>query len=144
MAIIQCPGCGSNISDQAVQCPKCGHTLNGEVNTPSLMEMEEIKKFNWGAFGLWPIWGFANGMWWLFLVNIVIGWLPATAVSSMYIIMSVYMGMKGGELAWKNKKWRSISHFINVQNSWKIWGIVCFALTIVLFVVLIALAVEGY
>lgn len=32
MAIIQCPSCGSNISNQAVQCPKCGCQIQGSEN----------------------------------------------------------------------------------------------------------------
>ena len=142
MAIIQCPGCGSNISDQAVQCPKCGQTLNGGASVSTPMEMEEIKKFNWGAFGLWPIWGFANGMWWLFLVNIVFSFLPLS-----YIFLwcfNIYMGMNGGKLAWKQKNWKGISHFVSVQNSWKVWGIVFFVLQIIGTFVLILMEDELY
>lgn len=27
MAIIQCPGCGNPVSDQAIHCPKCGQPI---------------------------------------------------------------------------------------------------------------------
>lgn len=33
MAIIQCPGCGANISDKALKCPKCGRkNIQAETN----------------------------------------------------------------------------------------------------------------
>lgn len=32
MAIIQCPGCGNPVSNQAVHCPKCGQPIAGGVN----------------------------------------------------------------------------------------------------------------
>lgn len=28
MALIKCPSCGADVSDQALQCPKCGHRFN--------------------------------------------------------------------------------------------------------------------
>jgi len=34
MALINCPDCGKEVSDQAPTCPNCGHPLK-ELNQPS-------------------------------------------------------------------------------------------------------------
>lgn len=135
MALVKCSNCGGTISDKARKCPKCGYifvdTTHVETSTVNeTNEMNEIKKFNWGAFGLWPLWGFANGMWWLFIVHLALVFIPNVYV--MKIIMSIYMGIKGGELAWKSKKWRNLEHFVNVQNSWNVWGIIVFVLELII------------
>ena len=31
MALVQCPECGKEISDQAISCPNCGYTMRKEV-----------------------------------------------------------------------------------------------------------------
>ena len=38
--------------------------------------------------------------------------------------MSIYLGIKGRELAWQNKRWDSVEHFNSVQKRWSIWGLV--------------------
>ncbi len=43
MAIIKCPECGNEVSDEAFKCPKCG---------------KELKKAKRGIFGKLCIWGF--------------------------------------------------------------------------------------
>ena len=35
MALIKCPECNNNISDQADICPKCGYELNKKIDTNS-------------------------------------------------------------------------------------------------------------
>lgn len=74
----------------------------------------EIAKWNWGAFFLYPYWGFANGMWWAFFIGIFLGWS---------FFPSIFFGINGSKWAWKYKKWRDLEHFISVQTSWKNWGI---------------------
>jgi hypothetical protein len=38
--------------------------------------------------------------------------------------MSIYLGVKGRELAWQNKRWESVEHFNSVQRRWSIWGLI--------------------
>ena len=38
-------------------------------NNSSINIEVETARFNWGAFFLYPFWGFANGMWWAFLIS---------------------------------------------------------------------------
>ena len=110
--------------------PQTNVIKQDEKNT---MKIElEINKFNWGAFFLYPLWGFANGMWWTFLIAMFCWWT--------FIIPNIIFGIKGSKWAWENKKWRDINHFITVQDSWKKWGIGVFLanifLTLIYFIIL--------
>lgn len=102
------------------------HSANLEV---------EITRFNWGAFFLYPLWGFANGMWWLFLISLFFGWLIP--------IPNLLFGIMGSKWAWQNKQWRNLEHFMSVQESWKKWGIGIFLanifLTILAIVIMMAI-----
>ena len=46
-----------------------------------------------------------------------------------FAAVSIYMGVKGGELAWSNGIWRDVNHFVMVQKMWTVWGIVFFAVS---------------
>lgn len=134
MALIQCPGCGSSISEKAVSCPKCGKVLNaaGHETHEDNVDLEScINKFNWGAAGLWPIWGFANGMWWLILISMAFIFVPASFIVVAHVAASLYMGFNGGRLAQKYKKWDNPVHFKRVQDSWEMVGLVFFVLNII-------------
>jgi hypothetical protein len=92
----------------------------------------EITRFNWGAFFLYPYWGFANGMWWLFFISFFTSWLAPFS--------NLLFGIMGSKWAWKAKQWRDINHFVEVQNSWKKWGIGIFVGFVILFVIVFAVA----
>ncbi|OQB05845.1 MAG: hypothetical protein BWY19_00729 [bacterium ADurb.Bin212] len=77
---------------------------------------EEVKKWNWGAFLLSWIWGIGNGVW-ISLIAII----PAAS-----LIMSIILGIKGGEWAWKTGKFTSIESFVATQKAWTKWGAVVF------------------
>ena len=61
------------------------------------------KGWSWGGFLLNWIWAIGNKTW--------IGLLAF--VPYIGLIVSIYLGIKGRELAWKNKKWDSLEHFNN-------------------------------
>ena len=93
----------------------------------------DLSKWNWGAFMLYPIWGFFNGCWWAFLVALAFGWT---------IIPAVIFGVYGTRWAWENRSWVSVEDFEQTQKSWAIWGIVLFCVSLFftffwLFVVLV-------
>ncbi|MGV8135189.1 MAG: FHA domain-containing protein [Mangrovibacterium sp.] len=75
-----------------------------------------LKDWNWGAFGLYPLWGFANGMWWLLFIRFLLFWMEP--------VPCIIFGVYGSQWAWKSKQWRDLDHFVAVQQSWKAWGIV--------------------
>ncbi len=74
---------------------------------------DEIKRWSWGAFFLNWIWGLGNKVYLALLCLI-----PYAGV-----IMTIVLGVKGNEWAWRNKKWDSVEHFKKVQKIWAYWGI---------------------
>ena len=70
----------------------------------------------WGAFFLTWIWAIRHRVW--------IGLLAF--VPYLNILVALYLGAKGRELAWTKGKWESVEQFNRVQRSWTRWGIGCF------------------
>jgi serine/threonine protein kinase len=103
--IVNNSGCGINNRDEQVP--------------------EEILGWNWGAFLLPWFWLWTNNVWYgLFCFTPQIGW-----------VMTIFMGIKGNEWAWKSRRWRSIEHFKAHQRGWAIAGILIGApLSIILWV----------
>ncbi len=84
----------------------------------------DLSKWNWGAFGLYGLWGFFNGCWWAFLIALFIGWL--------FPIPNIIFGVFGTRWAWENRSWLSPEDFMQTQESWSIWGIIVTCLNVVL------------
>jgi len=97
---------------------------NADLSTTSTIEnnsgMKEdtfpdgVKGWSWGGFLLNWIWAIGNKTW--------IGLLAF--VPYIGLVVSIYLGIKGRELAWKNKKWDSLEHFNQVQKSWTKWSLI--------------------
>lgn len=68
----------------------------------------EIKKWNWGAFWLTWIWGFFNDTFISLLV-----FIPGAN-----FVIPFYLGYKGNELSWRNKRWKNDEGFFNAQRKW--------------------------
>jgi hypothetical protein len=73
-----------------------------------------VKGWSWGAFLLNWIWAIFNKTW--------IG--LACLLPYIGFLFSIYLGIKGRELAWKNKRWDSLDHFNRVQRRWSVWAAV--------------------
>jgi len=71
-----------------------------------------VKGWSWGGFLLGWLWAIFNKTW--------IGLLAL--VPYIGLLVSIYLGVKGRELAWKNKRWDSVAHFDRVQRNWAMWG----------------------
>lgn len=85
----------------------------------------EIEGWNWGAFFLNGIWGIGNKTYIALLAFIPI----------INVFMMVILGLKGNKMAWKNKEWDSVEHFLRVQRYWNIAGLVALGVYIILFFV---------
>ena len=72
---------------------------------------ENLKGLNWSAFFLPVFWCFAHN-------------LPVIGISSLFIplVPSVYLLLKGNELAWRNRSWVNQSEFEGVQSAWGRWA----------------------
>jgi uncharacterized oligopeptide transporter (OPT) family protein len=85
---------------------------NNSGGGSSIIVPDGIKGWSWGAFLLNWIWAVFNKTW--------IGLL--CFVPYIGFVVSIYLGLRGRELAWKNKRWDSIEHFNRVQKKWSMWG----------------------
>jgi len=88
----------------------------------------ELCRWSWGAFGATLFWTAAMNQW---------GWFAGFLILAFCfpigsLIISIYLGMKGNEQAWKSRQWISIEHFRSTQEVWDKWGIGLFVLGIVL------------
>jgi serine/threonine protein kinase len=83
------------------------------INNAKEQLPEEILGWNWGAFLLPWFWLYSNRVWVGVLCFIPqIGW-----------IMTIALGAKGNEWAWKSRRWRNIEHFKAHQRGWAIAGL---------------------
>lgn len=107
------------------------HPYTESYSSPSsIASVPNTSKWNWGAFGWYPIWGLFNGCWWAILVSFILGWL--------WPIPNIFFGIFGSRWSWKNKKWKSVEDFNEAQSNWVIPGIVVFCLSTILSVIYVA------
>ncbi|MBD2387884.1 serine/threonine protein kinase [Cylindrospermum sp. FACHB-282] len=95
------------------------------INNQTETVPEEILGWNWGAFLLPWLWVWTNQVWiGLFSFVPQVGW-----------VMSIALGAKGNEWAWKSRRWNSIEQFKAHQRGWAIAGVLIGApLSIILWV----------
>lgn len=86
---------------------------HGNLFDSSIPIPDEIQGWNWGAFLMPWLWPFTNHVWIGLLAFVPqVGWL-----------MSLALGSRGNEWAWKSRRWRSIEHFKAHQRGWAIAGL---------------------
>ena len=91
---------------------------SGKIFDNSIPVPAEIQGWNWGAFLLGIFWSIGNKVW--------IGLLCAVPYAGF--IMTVILGIKGNEWAWKSRRWSSVEQFKSHQRGWTIWGIILFVI----------------
>ncbi len=81
--------------------------------------------FHWGAFLLTWIWGIGNSVWLALLVFPIglLSFIPGLGLIAG-LGFQIYLGMKGHELAWRNRRFESIEQFRDVQKAWTKWGVI--------------------
>jgi hypothetical protein len=107
--------------------------LNNSGGGDRIIPPAGIKGWSWGAFLLNWIWAVFNKTW--------IGLL--CFVPYVGVVVSIYLGVKGRELAWRNKRWESVEQFNRVQRTWSIWALVL-TLGVVGIGILAAIALPAY
>lgn len=80
----------------------------------------EIEGWNWGAFFFNWIWALGN--------KTYIGLLALIPVVGL--VVSIVLGLKGNEWAWRNKRWKSIEHFKSVQRKWALASAAMIAISV--------------
>jgi hypothetical protein len=102
--------------------PPVHQSIDGSPNGPM---PDELKHWNWGAFFLNWIWGIAHNVWIALLI------LPLGFFGPLYLVMAIYLGIKGNELAWQHRHFQDVNQFKAVQKQWMYWGIGLFALQMI-------------
>ena len=100
---------------------------------------ESLRGFNWGAFLMAGIWSPFNRVWigmltWI-IIAILLLRLPQPLVMLLLLVLfglSIYLGFKGNELAWRSKRWRSAEHFTRVQRNW-LWASVILNIALLVY-----------
>jgi Tfp pilus assembly major pilin PilA len=145
-----CTKCGAQNSNDAAFCLSCGTSISGDATIQqghstgsSIISAREavmsdgipsgIKGWSWGAFFLNWVWAIGNRTWWGLLA----------VIPYVGFIVAVWLGFKGREMAWKNRKWDSVEHFNRVQKKWSQWG-VGLVIGIGLIGILAAIAIPAY
>lgn len=95
---------------------------------------EECKGLCWGGFTLHFIWGIGNKTYIAFL----------TFVPIISLIMPFVLLFKGRQWAWENDQWENAEHFNRVQKNWSIVGLSLFLVSLISFVVMVAVAVPKF
>lgn len=121
-----------------------GSTESSVENTSGTRDAEippEIKKWNWAAFLMPAVWGLFSGVpYTAILFGAAL--LPPMVQLIVMVVVSVFLGAKGNELAWRGKKWRSVEHFKAFQKQWTSWA-VKLTIAVVALLVLWVIATGG-
>ena len=112
-----------------------GYPTGSSVSPSSQASTPNISKWNWGAFGWYPIWGLFNGCWWALLLSLILGWL--------WPIPNIFFGVYGSRWAWQNKEWTSVEAFNDAQSKWAIAGIIIFCLSLILTIISVATLIDS-
>lgn len=135
----ECPICHRKMSvgkyvDETTVIMTCKHCCKEFRITYDEEEIpRNINDFNWGAFFLWHLWGFWNGIPLLSCFGIFIGFLAAFFYP-LYILdiaISLYLGLRGNRLSWRKKNWVSAVNFERCQKKWDIAVAVSLCLALV-------------
>ncbi len=101
---------------------------------------QEIRRWNWSAFILGPIWGLSHGIWWSALGLLpFLPILPRQLTIATWVLVAVLLGLKGNELAWRARRWESVERFLAVQQRWMTWSVI-FAIGSLLAVIVFLLS----
>lgn len=132
-----CTACGTQTAVGSIACTQCGKPTDYAGSPSGYGDVPDgVKGWSWGAFLLNWIWAIGNRTW--------IGLLAL--VPYVGILVAIWLGIKGREMAWKNGNWQSVEHFNRVQRSWSRWAVGLFLVIFLLGVVSAMLipAYQGY
>jgi|GEM_PF-3481759 len=92
-----------------------------------------VAGWSWGAFFLTWIWGIGNSVW--------IALLALVPIPLLSFIMSIVLGIRGRELAWRAKHWDSVDSFNKTQHNWSIAGVLLFSVSLLLIPILVVIVI---
>jgi hypothetical protein len=129
-----CTACGTKTADDSLACPQCGKPNDNAGSGLGYGDVPDgVKGWSWGAFLLNWVWAVGNRTW--------IGLLAL--VPYVGVLVAIWLGIKGREMAWKNGHWQSVEHFNRVQRAWSRWA-VGLTLGMLLLGVVAAIVIPAY
>lgn len=87
--------------------------------------LPEMKGWNWGAFYLSWIWAFSHEQMAAGVIILVGSFIPFVGFIIRWSF-KFYLGNKGSELAWRSRRFESVSKFRETQRAWALWGGIIF------------------
>ena len=127
-------------------------SVYNDIRTKSAQTERELGKWNWGAFFFGWIWGVFNKVY-ISLVQLVLGVLGfAITLMGMGIIspiftitnlgISIWLGVKGSQMAWDNGAYRNLEHFRASRHNWNVAAAIVFGVSILLLVISLLLFID--
>jgi len=102
------------------------------MGSSQLVPPEIARGWNWGAFGLTPLWGIAHNTW-LALLCFSVFLCPPFGILTWGIV-ALIMGAFGNQWAWQNRRWQSVEQFYEVQRKWALWGLATSGVGLLFFI----------
>lgn len=106
---------------------------NASTTPLSKSSNSPLQGWSWGGFLLSWVWAIGNRTW--------IGLLALIPIAPISLIVAIYLGLKGNELAWQARTWESPEVFIQTQRNWAKAGFV--VVLVVIGLALLAFLVLG-
>ncbi len=94
-----------------------------------------VQGWNLAAFWFSWIWAFAHRLTGWGIAILVIGFIPGVGIISL--ALSIYLGVKGNELAWERRPFRDVEDFRACQRVWRSCAIGFIIATVVIVVLAI-------
>lgn len=99
-------------------------------NSEDKLVLQELSRFNWGAFGLTWIWGLFNGVFdktiaafvlFVLFLAVLLMHYPSFLLELIvlfFIVFAIYCGQKGNVWVYDKKQVEDLSEFLEVQKKW--------------------------
>ena len=91
-------------------------------------DTNKLKKWNWAAFYLTPIWSIAHKL----PVYTVLCFIPF-----VNFIVYIYLGVYGNRLAYPKSAYDTVDDFMEVQKYWNLWALRFIYITFILLILYI-------
>lgn len=127
---------------------------NSNGTSLTLRDQRELGKWNWGAFYFGWLWGAFHKVY-MALIQLLLILLPIVfrllginpliglTISSIGMLaIAVWLGIKGTQMAWDKKAWRSIDHMKQSRHNWNIAALICFLVSLVLSLIMTLLFID--
>ena len=125
---------------------------SSEKRSMSSQTDQELRKWNWGAFFFGWIWGVFNKVY-ISLIQLVVGILGSMfAIIGLGIItplfslaglgLSIWLGVKGSQMAWDNGAFQNLEHFRSSRHNWNVAALVVFCIGILFIIISLLLFID--